>query len=1278
MFFAISILLTALIALICNAADNTKLEMRDRILHIRYVIFTAIYVIICVALFAKILDLVNLVISIPLVRNLLFGIIPPGNVSAGFYWVITLLCCLLLALIYLILINLLHRLWLLPLSDKNYLETKSFLEKVFNGVAALFYEVREKQVSLPPTKFNTGRWFRGMRIGFGCLLLAESLFIGLYLQMDWTFLDVDFFAVLVKSLFMLPILAYVLLHQIELFFAADRTKADILTETEEIGMLQQGDFSGLVKVYEQLYGDTALIAFYKGSGRREIRESLFAGVQEEQKAQSNNPALLEALCRNVACITAPRPPYINGLADLIDGYNVAAFDTPWGEFDPYYVAYIQHKLTLGKAALVICDNKLQVQRMLARLKSVFEKLNVVDSIWRIHSMDTQVDGMVDVLVCTEEEFLRNPLNEYCPKFNERLSIVVMLDSYSLLCRENAFSSRIFNFFSGRPLQYVFYVPENNMDICQRLQERIGCAEIQLREKSHSNSTAHLMFWRADSVYKPQLAISERLYEDFGVAYALAIIAAKYDVDAVNVLAPESVPLQTYYHLVTQKYSTEIQEDYLRSHAINLSTVVRNNDYSVADPAQLNFCVVYDELNNLLDVAQTWLSYGGVASSMLHIVSAPYMLRDYLASNVSTLRAETTGLQMLIPKDALGRRVPAMALLLRMRRGVSSQDILRFARDCGIASVRLEQILEKAMELALGANHHYVVENSFSFEECTAPEFDNGYRYVVTVTLTNEALYRVLCGMTEEFVQLVGPQKEILPIHHSDVYNHFLPHQQVVFGNNRYRIHTIADRNVHVASEGTVAADLYYTPLIGISDLKRTDRTMHPVPRNDKVVMSYFEAVLTRKITGYYAHPGMLDLTDKESTHFETLAEPVEETKTVPCLCLEFDCPLKDRSDKTANTICFLLKGAFATFLPKNYQDLLVFSKLDMDKVCQEVIFRKDNGLLPDPIPSDVMTGFDTVEPIDPAIRQLIPQVADDADVQPNTEDKIYIYIAQFSALDTGALTAIAEDLDRVLGTVQKYLYWSEEQKAGAPEYLRFGYNAVPGVFDTNATTYCLQKFYDYVPNINRINADDVQLDDADARHCSFCGKPVSVNFTELDDGRIMCPECRNHVTNSRDEIKKLLQEATATLEKYYGITLPSDIKVKFKSASAIRKRSGQTTGGRVLGFYDLRRREIWIERNGPEPCVFSTLVHELSHAWQHANINMGVELYFLEGHTSYVEVECLRMRKQDAFARFQERMLMAAPADDVYGKGYRYWRGVLSADSDKNIFHHMLAKFPKE
>ena len=172
----------------------------------------------------------------------------------------------------------------------------------------------------------------------------------------------------------------------------------------------------------------------------------------------------------------------------------------------------------------------------------------------------------------------------------------------------------------------------------------------------------------------------------------------------------------------------------------------------------------------------------------------------------------------------------------------------------------------------------------------------------------------------------------------------------------------------------------------------------------------------------------------------------------------------------------------------------------------------------------------------------------------------------------------------------------------------------------------------------------------------------------------MCPACRSHVTNSRDEIKVMLQEAVKTLESHYGITLPEGIKVKFKSASAIRKQTNTTTG-RVLGFYNLRRREIWIERNGPEPCVFSTLVHELTHAWQHVNINMNANLAFLEGHTSYVEVECSKLRKQEVYAKFLDRCLMQA--QDEYGEGYRYWKDVLSNDSDKNIFHHIQAKLPK-
>ena len=1274
MFLVISILLTVMVFLLCISVSDTKLEMRHRFLHIRYVTFTFLYVCFCVSLFTKVLGLVNLVVTQPAVRNLLFAIIPSGNVSAGFYWIITLLSCLLLTFGYLVLMRLLRMFWLAPLSKRNYLESNFFLEQGFHAVAALFYAVQDNDITLTASNYNAGRWIRAMRRSLGFFLLAEALFIGIYLQMDWTFLGADFFSVLVKSLFMLPVLSYILLEQVELFLSADRTTEDILLDTEEIGMVQKGDFSGLAGLYQTLFSGKSLIASYQGSGKGEVQESMYAGIQSEQRNRVNNPDLLDALCRSVECIATPSPHYVNGLVDLINGQNIAVFDTPWGEFDPYYLSYVQHKLVLGSSVLVLCDTQLQVKRMYSRIHSIFTRLNVVYPIWRIHTMATLVDSKTDVLICTEEEFLANPLHERYPHFNKRLGIVVMLDTYGLLCRESAFSSRIFHFFTGKDLQYIFYIPENNTDIRHQLQEKIGCAEIQLRENPHSNSTAHLMFWRSDAIYKPQLSISERLYNDFGVAYTLAIIAGKHDVDTVNILAPESIPLQTYYHLVTQKYTTELLEDYLQTHAINLSTIIRNNDYSVAEPSQLNFCIVHDEYNNLLNVAQTWLAYGGAASSMLHVISAPYMFRDYFACNLSTLCAETTGLQMLIPQNPLGQRAPAMAMLLQMRRGVLNQDILRFARDYRLNSDRLEHILQMALDLVFGPNHHYSIYNSFSFTECETPSFGEDYQYTVTVTLINERLYKALCTMTEEFVRFTGPQTEVLPIHRLDVYNHFLPQQQVVFGNNRYKIHAVSGGNVQVSPDGTVAADLYYTPLYDIVQLKRTGRPLSLVPKNNKVVMDYFEATVTRQITGYYAHPGMLDLTDKKATHLETLAVPIVESKTVPCLQMAFNCPMKNRSDKIANTLCFLLKGAFATFLPKNYKDLLVFSQLDMDKVRQGVNFVADNGLLPDPIPSDLVTGFDTVEDIDPAICKLIPQISN-ADVEPNTADKLYIYIVQFSALDTGALSAIAGDLDRILGTVLEYLSWSEAQKPGAPEYLRFGYADVPGIFAPHDTVFCLPHFFDRVTNINKTKASDVQITGGNTRQCSFCGKSVTVNYTEMDDGRIMCPECRSHITNSREEIKELLQQAVETLEKHYGITIPDGIKVKFKSASTIRKNTS-ASGGRVLGFYNLKRREVWIERNGPRPCVLSTLFHELTHAWQHASIPMNIPLHFLEGHTSYVEVECMRLLRQGVYADFIEASLIAA--QNEYGTGYRFWKETLRDDNDKNIFRHMRKRFSKE
>lgn len=1265
MFLACSLILTAVVVLLCVVARKAKLPIRHRVLHIRYVIPTIIFSITTVFTFSKILQLINNLLYIPFLRKLLFAVTPSSNVSAGFFWIISLLCCILIMVFYCLFIHLLQSFWVEPLSHKNYLASRSFLEKFMNAIAGLFYNINDETAVLPPKKANVGQWFRVMRIIFAVILLAQSLFVGLYLQFDWSFLGDEFFVLLIKSGYMIPLISYIILEQIELFFAADAKDEKPKIDTEEIGSSMYGSFSELTDLYNRVFGTTSLIAHYTGSGKGEVQRELFSGIQAEQKERVENPALLEALCRNVECVTAPASHYVNGLVDLINGMNVAVFDTLWGEFDAYYLSYIQHRLTLNNTVLVLCDTDVQVEQMKKRITSVYKKMNIADCIWRIRDLDSLIDGETDILICTEEQLLANPLNIHFPLFNKNLKVVVMLDSYGLLCRETSFYTRLFDFFQGREMQFVFYLPENNTDLRKQLQKLSDDVGVSFCENSHTNNQTNMMLWREESVFKPQHIISPRLYHDFGTAYTIAIIAAMYDVETVHILSPETIPCKTYHNLVTKEYAKIIAEDYFKRDSINLSSVIRNNDYSATDPTALSFCIVHDENNNLINIAKTWLSYGGEISSMLHIVSAPYMLRDYFAKNIDSLCTESTGLQLLIPNSSLSLRAPAIALLIRMRHSVSCKELISFAKNYREDAITIESILEDLLTAAFGKTHRYNIYNCFSFTECKKPDFkDDRFIYDQTITLVDEDMYLNLCKLTEKFVTIKGAYNSIIPIHKSDVYNRFLPKQSVTFGNLRYIIEDINDGVLTLTPEETVEMERYYTPLYSIPHFEKIrDFDNYETISTSKMSTSFFEAKITRETTAYYSYPGMLDITDTALLTKVNLSRPITETKTASCLELTLKCPFDDCSDKIANTLCFLLRGAMESFLPKNHKDLLILSKIDKSAVKSKVMFKAPSGLLEDPIPSDVL---DEIEYIDPAICDLIPDVTS-SDMKENTTDAIHLYIAHFSESDTGILTSIASNLERILLTVSEYLKWAEGQTNPVSSYLRFGYKSTPEIFDSVGTLFCLSSIVARTKITEREDTAVVEIDSA--THCDFCGKGVAVSYHRLDDGRIMCQECHSHITDSREEIEVLLKTAIETLEKNYDITLPKDIKLKFKSATAIRKRCGISGLGRVLGFYNLKRHEIWIERKGPMPCVLSTLIHELTHAWQHANTKV-VDLKILEGHSSYVEVECMRLLKQNIYADFITKQLNAS--DDVYGEGFRYWRNYMRLETDKNIFHHIL------
>lgn len=1273
MFFACSVVLTAVVVLLSMLARKAKMPVIHRVLHIRYVIFTIIFSIVSVASFSKILGLINKVLVLPFVRKILFHFIPQSNLVAGFYWIITLICCILLTAVYCILVHILKKVWIQPLSKRNYLESKSIPEKIMNYLAGTFYRINDSNAFLPPEKVNIGQWIRVMRIVSGVMFLAVAAIVTLYLQVPVKIIPAEKFALFIKSVYMIPIVSYAILEQIELFLAADIKKGERLTDTEHINSSVIGNFDKLAELYNNAFGGKSLISGYKGNGRGSVQRELFSGVQEEQKARVEKPELLEAMCRNVQCVTSLESYHINGLIDLINGKHLAIFTPLWNEHDAYYLAYVQHQLEMGNKALVICGTNQEADIIHSRFLAVFKKMNVVNSVWRVSKHHNAVDGETDILIFTEEQFLNSSLHVQYPEFSKNLKIVVVSNTYELLCREEAYFDRLFNMFRNKDLQFVFYVSENNTDIRNEIQERVSDKQVGLSENTFFNPETNILFWRSESLFKPQLLISERLYHDFGVAYTIAIIAAAQDVPSVNIIAPESVPINTYSTLVNAEYRKVLMEDYIRDSAINLSSVIKNNNYSDVAASDLPFNIVYDTQNNLINVAKIWLSCNDAETSMLNIVSEPYMFRDYFASNISSLFIESTGLQLLVPDKSLNLHAPALAILMKMRYGVSFNELMKFAEDYALEEDNVEKVLEKLLGIVFGNTAFYDVYTIFSYKECVHPELvDDRMVYTSIITLIDDDIYERLCKETEQFVRLDGAYKGILPINVKDLHNHFLPKQHVSFDGKRYAISDITKGTVYLTIEETVDMEERYTPLYRITEFEKIRNYEGYTLSTEKMSTDFFEAKITKETSSYFAYPGALLLNESANTSLIELAHPIVETKNVSCLHITIRCPLDNCSDKVANTLCYVLKGAMETFLPDNYKDILVFSALDMDRVCQGVNICEESDFLPDPIPSDLLTGFESNITITPDICKLIPQVSGNA-LKRNTSEEIHLYIAHFSETDSGVITAIANDLDRILLTVSGYLSWTEAQTGNAANYIRFGYDETPGVFDIVGTIVCLSKLLPKVPEQTDAQKDKIMIDSS-GECCSFCGKPILAVGHKLDDGRIMCTNCHNHITTEREEVRRILKEAVELLEKHYNITLSKNITVKFKSATAIRKASSFSGLERVLGFYNPKKNEIWVERGCPEPCVMSTLLHELTHAWQKDNIDVNkVGLKYIEGHASYVEVECLRLLKQSTYADFLENSLIASSSE--YGEGYRFWKDYLALESDKNIFKHIKEAF---
>ncbi len=238
-------------------------------------------------------------------------------------------------------------------------------------------------------------------------------------------------------------------------------------------------------------------------------------------------------------------------------------------------------------------------------------------------------------------------------------------------------------------------------------------------------------------------------------------------------------------------------------------------------------------------------------------------------------------------------------------------------------------------------------------------------------------------------------------------------------------------------------------------------------------------------------------------------------------------------------------------------------------------------------------------------------------------------------------------------------------------FLKYGFEAVPTVLNLEETEKYLtdRGFADNYLKQARESGKYKKLKwynyhfEAGTHYCDFCGAVLEGSYDLLDDGRERCSECSKEAITKLKDFKKLYKKTRKQMEKIFGIKLKAKITIKTCNAQKIAEELGETFtpsarfDGRTLGFaYRYGgSNDIFIENGAPAVETAKTLVHEMTHIWQYANLpdlfgNVS-DPEAIEGMAVWAEVQYLA--SIGLKARAKDYVYSRLMQDNEYGKGLK-------------------------
>lgn len=1095
----------------------------------------------------------------------------------------------------------------------------------------LFYEEEEEYAYVKP---GTYRWAKQLRI-FGLLFAFFYVVLCLLIQIPIFFpLQKDSFLYSVglcflNNAYVCPTIALVFICELFWFLngeykPTEEAEAPFLSFLSRVRQNEEVSLEKAKNAILEKYGKDYKIRHFEAE---EISGNGPYRIAEKKQAIQNLASAIRAEKGAV------NEEYMQSVEYMFDGKHVL-FDTVlYSALGDYVIHYLFVTLSFGKRVLFICKDKKEIENVSAYLSESFRRITKSSQIlWRICTYERLHEGeKPDVLLLTPEQFLEPTLFTDGKCFFDELVDVFVCDVDKILTANNYYClimvkklekattdfEEINNpdadstLAAKKRVRYRFFSSGHIQSLENSIRQFFNLEDAPL-EVFHSFglvSRTNVFVWHT--------GITSTLYVDNGanqvsLEVQIAKDAANLGISDINLISDAAI------------YSSQRNE----------ISGLKLNDCSQTD-SPIGYVIVADDCFNLPNAIYNFSRFSGKKAAILHVVSKPYLLREYFTSRAEDYVAHFELIGKTMSEHAEVRRANIIILLCDAVNGIERSEFLRRATallgdgEVG-ATQKTERSLDECVRLcykaAFGEERDY--EPQYSLKQEQNSELQD--KTFVSI-MDSEHLFENLLEHTKtvklEYINTQGV--EYLPVFRDEITQHFIPGQVLVRNNRGYTIKDMSVENGVVVLDDTVPSvnvpmDYIQTRQYTVTQAHLNTTFGHDYRAKNSLVthvdFRVYDAQITVDTLGYYSIEKALQAVDLAKPNFakyinlrdnDELRERIKRNLSTKMLIVELD-TTETVDQRAAYLLSAMLHEFMKTVFPHQYRCVSVCCLFD-DQAAQEEFFGEET-----------------------AIRDLYPQLVPFVEGEGSKDTEKEGGSLRFAIIEdiqggNGVVETLIDGsgimVTNLLHIAADFLSWLHTPAGQDYRYLNFGYEEVPPLFDFEGLEKLIAQFRHQVER-----SELVRINDEEA--CFFCHRALEDGKGErLEDGRLICDRCKESSVDTYEELDELSSQVMDTIRNSTSVadTFPAPIRVEFVSTEELRQRYGEEEEHLPIAYCDRVNNCIFVEYGLPKVAVCYSIARFVTELWQDLNVDDDGSALF-RAHPQFVEIQVLGDLHMDAEA----------------------------------------------